>query len=132
MATSHIKAVLPHPLSDVWEALTAVEGYPAWRSDLSRIEVHGSTQFVEYTKEGYATTFTVTAMEPCQRWEFDMENSNMRGHWTGLFSEADGGTEIAFTEHVTAKKLLLRPFVGAYLQRQQAKFLEDLKKTLLG
>ena len=131
MATSHIKAVLPHPLSDVWEAVTAVEGYPAWRSDLSRVEVHGSTQFVEYTKEGYATTFTVTAMEPCQRWEFDMENSNMRGHWTGRFVAKGDETEVDFTEQVTAKKFFLRPFVKGYLKKQQAQFVADLKTFLL-
>ena len=38
-------------------------------------------QFIEYTKEGYPTTFTITAVEPYKRWEFDMENSNMKGHW---------------------------------------------------
>lgn len=27
-------------------------------------------------KEGYATTFTVTAKEPCKRWELDMEDDN--------------------------------------------------------
>ena len=47
---------------------------------MSKIEVLSGTQFVEYTKGGYATTFTVTASEPQKRWEFDMENSNMKGH----------------------------------------------------
>lgn len=36
-------------------------------------------------RDGYATTFTITAMESCKRWEFDIENSNIKGHWTGLF-----------------------------------------------
>jgi hypothetical protein len=59
---------------------------------------------VEYTKDGYATTFTVTTMEPYRRWEFDMENDNMSGHWTGLFSQNGNQTTIDFTENVTVKK----------------------------
>ena len=82
-----------------------------WRSDLSKIEVINEKQFIEYTKDGFATTFTITVSEPCKRWEFDMENSNMKGHWVGVFSEKDGKTEIDFTEDVTAKKLILKPFV---------------------
>ena len=28
---------------------------------------------VQYTKEGYPTTFTITVVEPYKRWEFDMD-----------------------------------------------------------
>ena len=37
---------------------------------------------------------------------------------------------IDFTENVTAKKLLMKPFVGMYLKKQQAAYLRDLKKAL--
>ena len=57
----------------------AVGQYSAWRSDVSRTEVRGERQFVEYTKDGYATAFTVTLVEPYQRWAFTMENTNMTG-----------------------------------------------------
>lgn len=36
---------------------------------------------------GGATKFTITVSEPCRRWEFDMENNNMNGHWIGIFTE---------------------------------------------
>ena len=39
-----------------------------------------------------------------ERWEFDMENSNMKGHWVGIFTPKKGKTEIEFTENVTVKK----------------------------
>ena len=52
-----------------------------------------------------------------KRYEFDMENQNMKGHWTGLFNVTPDGTEIDFTEDVTAKKALMKPFVGAYLKK---------------
>ena len=45
--------------------------------------------------------FTITAQKELERWEFDMENENMAGHWTGIFSQKNGQTEIDFTEDVT-------------------------------
>lgn len=129
MAKSQIKAMLPWDVQKVWQMVTNVGGY-SWRSDLSRTEVLSETQFIEYTKEGYPTTFTVTRSEPCRRWEFDMENSNMRGHWVGIFTQDAGNTSIEFTEAVTAKKFFLRPFVASYLRKQQARFVADLKLEL--
>ena len=131
MATSRTAALLPAEPAQVWETVTAVGDY-TWRSDLSRTEGLDGDRFVEYTKQGYPTTFTTTVWQPCARWEFDMENTRMRGHWTGLFRPADGGTQVVFTEAVTPKNPLLGPFVGAYLKKQQARFLADLKKALEG
>ena len=113
----------------MWEVVTSLENY-AWRSDLGKIEVKNENQFIEYTKDGYATTFTVTKEEPYERWEFDMENDNMKGHWTGVFMQKNGQTEIDFTEDVTAKKLFLKPFVKLYLKKQQSLYVKDLTKAL--
>ena len=129
MAISNIKAVFPCEVQRVWEIVTSLDQY-AWRSDIGRIEVVSEKQFIEYTQEGYATTFTITAAEPCRRWEFDMENDKMRGHWVGLFSQKGEETEIDFTEDVTAKLLLMKPFVKAYLKKQQANYVSDLRKAL--
>ncbi len=131
VAVSTVQDVLPVDIHRVWETVTSVEDY-GWRSDLSRTEIVSGTQFVEYTKDGYATTFTVTRKEPCARWEFDMENGNMKGHWTGVFTPKGEQTEIIFTENVTPKRVFLKPFVKLYLKRQQALFLADLKRALLG
>ena len=60
-----------------------------------------------------------------------MENDNMKGHWIGIFHSDGGRTEIAFTEEVTAKKVVMKPFVKAYLKKQQAQYVKDLKKALL-
>ena len=129
MAVSNAKAILPCDIKRVWETVTSLENY-AWRSDLSAVEILNKKTFIEYTKEEYATTFTVTAMEPLRRWEFDMENGNMKGHWIGIFTEKDNGTEVDFTEDVTAKKLLMKPLIKAYLKRQQAQYISDLKRAL--
>ena len=132
MATSNIKALISGELQKVWELVLDIENYSAWRSDLSKTEVISDKQFIEYTKDGYPTTFTVTLVEPYRRWEFDMENSNMTGHWTGIFTAKGDETEIDFTERVEAKKWLLKPFVKLYLKKQQAQFVADIRKALGG
>ena len=60
MATSNIKALISGELQKVWELVLDIENYSAWRSDLSKTEVISDKQFIEYTKDGYTTTFTVT------------------------------------------------------------------------
>ena len=59
-----------------------------------------------------------------------MENSNMKGHWVGIFTSIDDKTEIDFTEQVTAKKFYMKPFVKSYLKKQQTQFVMDLKRIL--
>ena len=129
MTTSNIKALIPGELRKVWKLVLDIENYGAWRSDLSKTEVISDTQFIEYTKDGYPTTFTVTLVEPYRRWEFDMENSNMKGHWIGAFTDQGNETEIDFTECVEAKKWLMKPFVKSYLKKQQTQFVADIMKN---
>lgn len=129
MATSNTKANIPCELHQVWDLVLDIENYAAWRSDLSKTEVISDKQFVEYTKDGYSTTFTVTLVEPYRRWEFDMENSNMKGHWIGIFTAKADETEIDFTECVEVKKLLMKPFVKSYLKKQQIQFVADIMKN---
>ena len=130
MAVSNIKGTFQADIEKVWETVTSLENY-AWRSDLSKIKIVNEKRFVEYTKEGYATTFTITECRPCERWEFDMENNSIKGHWIGVFSSENGQTVIDLTEDVTVKKVIMKPFVKAYLKKQQMRYISDLKKALL-
>lgn len=129
MAIVNMKATFQCEIQKVWNIVTSLDNY-SWRSDLDRIEVLDNNRFIEYTKEGYATTFTITNTEPCRRWEFDMDNDNMSGHWIGIFSYENGITTIDFTENVTAKKLVMKPFVKSYLKKQQSAYAADLEKAV--
>lgn len=132
MAISIVKAEFLCGIEKVWDVVSSLEHY-AWRSDLSRIEVvEPGRKFIEYTNDGFSTTFTITVFEPFERYEFDMENDNMSGHWSGVFSFKDGVTSIVFTEDVTAKKWIMRPFVGGYLKKMQSAYVADLKRELMG
>ena len=132
MATSNIKAMIPSDLRKVWNFVLDIENYDTWRSDLGKTEIISEKQFIEYTKDGYSTTFTVTKEDPYRRWEFDMENSNMKGHWIGVFTDKGSETEIDFTECVEAKKIFMKPFVKLYLKKQQARFVADMRNALGG
>jgi len=130
MATANMKAEFKSEISKIWNVVTSCTEY-AWRSDLSKIEVvEDGKKFIEYTKDGYPTEFTITVYESYKRYEFDMNNDNMQGHWIGIFTESDGVVTIDFTEEVYAKKAIMKPFVGMYLKKQQASYLADLKKVL--
>lgn len=129
MAISNVEVILPYDIKKVWDIVTSFDDY-SWRSDLSRIEVLDENRFIEYTKSGYNTVFTTTSTEPYQRWEFDMENENINGHWVGLFTQKGDKTVIDFTEYVTAKKILMKPFLAIYLRKQQKAYISDLEKAL--
>ena len=124
------KATFPYSLQRVWEVVTSLTNY-SWRSDIEKIEVVSDTQFIETTKDGYRTVFTITKQEPCRLWEFDMENSNIKGHWTGIFTSKGNKTQIDFTECVIVKRIIMKPFVKSYLRKQQSQFVMDLKKVFI-
>ena len=132
MVTSRAQAVIPGDVRRVWGIVTAVEDYADWRSDLSKAEVLDETRFVEYTTSGYPTTFTTTLLQPLERWEFDLENGNMAGHWVGVFTPKGAETLVEFTQSVRLNKFYMRPFVKPYLKKQQARFIADLRQAVLG
>lgn len=129
MAIVNIKVMFPCNIQKVWDIVTSLEN-TAWRSDLDRVEVINEKQFVEYTKSGYSTNFTITVRKELERWEFDMDNGNMSGHWTGVFSQKNGQTEIDFTEDVTVKKPIMNLFIKSFLKKQQKTYIKDLRKAL--
>ena len=116
MTTSSIKELINCDIHKVWMIVLNVD--------------NNDKQFIEYTKENYATKFTITIVEPYERWEFDMENSNIKGHWIGTFIADGNQTKIEFTENVIPKKWFMKPFIKSYLKKQQTQFVEDLKKAL--
>ena len=130
MAASRVTVHFPCPVERVWQTVTDLMN-TAWRGDLARVEILNETHFVEHTKSGYATNFTVTACEPLRQWAFTMENGNMSGSWEGAFESAEGGTRLTCTEAVTAKHGWMFPFIPGYLKRQQKLYLDDLRKELL-
>ena len=130
MAYSNIKVSLSADIQDVWEFVTNLN-QQLWRRDVAAVEILDEKTFIEHTPEGYQTTFTITVKDPFQRYELDMEITNMKGHWVGVFTYHDGITTLDFTENVEAKKILMKPFVKGYLKKQQTNYINDLKDILI-
>lgn len=129
MTNVNLKTTLPYPINMVWNIVTDLKN-ATWRSDLDHIEIIDSHTFIEYTKDHFATTFTITTIEPMKRYEFDMDNENMHGHWIGLFHGNETETALDFTECVDVKKMMMKPFVKGYLKKQQQTYISDLEKAL--
>lgn len=129
MTSSSIQSNFDASVETVWDAVTAFDRV-AWRSDLSKAEILDETRFRETTKDGFVTNFTVTLRKPLERLEFDMENNNLSGHWTGIFTKTETGTTVVFTETVNAKKFFLKPFVKLFLKKQQNAYISDLQNHL--
>ena len=131
MAISQATVEFSCPLETLWHTVTDLE-HTAWRSDLARVEIQGEGRFVEHSRSGYATSFTVTACNPLCFWAFTMENSNMSGSWEGHFEKTAGGSRLACIETVNARHWWMRPFVPGYLKWQQKLYLDDLRRILCG
>lgn len=130
MTNSIIKEGLPYDINTVWSVIRNIEAYPQWRSDVFNVEILDSTRFIEYGKNAFPTTFLITKEEEPFLWEFDIDNAKIHGHWIGMLHKTENGTEVEFTEAISVKKIIFKPFVKAYLKKQQARFMEDLKDIL--
>lgn len=130
MTKSTIVVKFCSPIENVWNIVTDNTVY-AWRSDIAKIEVSDDgNSFTEFTKDGFETRFIIMLKNPYERYEFDMKNKNMSGHWSGIFSQNGSETKIEFTEEVEVANPIMKLFVKAYLKKQQATYIADLKKAL--
>ena len=130
MKRSTIISNFSSKLEDVWKVVTDNTVY-TWRSDLRKIKISDDEKsFTEITKDGFETEFTITLKKPYERYEFNMKNKNMTGHWIGIFSKDGIGTKIEFIEQVETTNPIMNLFVKSYLKKQQATYVADLKKAL--
>ena len=115
-------------IETVWNIVTDNTAFD-WR--IVKIEVSDDgNRFTEFTKDGFETEFTIVLKKPYERYEFDMKNKNMDGHWIGLFSKDGSGTKIEFTEEVEVANPIMNLFVKSYLKKQQAAYITDLRKAM--
>lgn len=117
MKSATLTAEFQSDVRRVWDVVTDNAHYQ-WRSDLSKIEeAEDGSSFTEYTADGFATHFRITVKEEHKRYEFDMDNQNMSGHWTGIFEKNGSGTRVIFKEEVQVKNPVMNLFVKPYLKK---------------
>ena len=114
----------------LWDIITDNSNYK-WRSDLSKIEIIDDTHFVEYTKNNFPTYFTITSKEKLKEYKFDLENTNLKGKWIGIFKELpNGNIELDFTEEIEVNNFIMKIFAKSYLKSQQKRYMRDLERAL--
>lgn len=130
MIKRQITASFKSDVQRVWDMVTDNRNY-AWRSGISKIEVSkDGSSFTEYAKNGFPTNFTITVHQPCQEYGLKLHNKNMSGRWQGLFIKENGGTKLVFTEEISLKNPVMKLFAPAYLKKQQAAYIQDLRRAL--
>lgn len=130
MKKATIRAVFKADIRRVWEVVTNNNNYK-WRSDISKIDVsEDGNSFIEYTKSNFPTKFTIVLKKPYEKYQFDMTNKNIIGHWKGTFKTVNEGTEVEFTEEVSVNNAIMNLFAGLYLKKQQSLYISDLRREL--
>ena len=130
MIKSNIKKEFNCDIEKLWDTITDNTKY-SWRSDLSKIEITDDRHFIEYTKSNYPTYFTITSKVNLKEYKFDIENTNMKGKWTGIFKKLDNGKVLLdFTEEIETNNFIMKLLAKPYLKSQQKRYMNDLKNEL--
>lgn len=113
----------------MWSKIIDLQDF-SWRSDLQNITIIDENNFIEVSRNGLETHFEVTEFLKHKCWAFKIENENIVGTWIGKFYQHGNKTTLDFTEDIVSKKIIFKPFVGAYIRKQQRLYFKDLKKAL--
>jgi len=127
---ANVKKVFHCDKERLWNTITDNKNY-SWRSDLSKIEVVDSKHFIEYTKKQYPTYFTITSQKKLEEYRLDIENTNMKGKWVGIFRIlSDESVEVDFTEEVETTHFIMKLLAKPYLKSQQKRYIKDLERAV--
>ena len=129
MISANIKMEFKSKVEKVWDVVTNNEDYQ-WRSDVKCLEIINDEEFIEHTESDFETHFIITKKEYCKQYEFDLQNKNMKGHWTSTFEKTPQGCVVVFTEVVEVRNMVMKLMAKPYLKKQQRKYRDDLYKKL--
>jgi uncharacterized protein YndB with AHSA1/START domain len=129
-------AVLPAAPEHVFAAITDVEAFPKWRSDLKGVEVTARTPHLQWRERGSDGTIAFEAQEsePPRRLVTRITDKTLPfgGAWTFTLQPVDGGTKLTITENGEVYNPLFRVmsrFVFGHTATLD-RYLGDLQKHL--
>ena len=131
------EARLPVPLERVWAAITNVEAFPAWRSDVKRIDrlpdSGGQTTWIEHTSSD-RVTLAIERMEAPRVLVVRIADPDLPfgGTWTYEIAEAPGGSTLRVTERGEVYNPIFR-FVARFVvghDKTLVTYLHDLERFL--
>lgn len=86
---------------------------------MQNIKIIDENNFVEISKNGIETHFELTDFLKYKCWTFKIENENIVWNSVGKFYSHWNKTVLDFTEDIVSKNLIFKPFIGAYICKQQ-------------
>jgi hypothetical protein len=129
------RATFNRPAQDVWAAITNVDSFPAWRSNVSTVEVI-SRDPLRWREVGSDDTLTFEVVEarPPSRLVSEIADRNLPfgGRWVYELKPAGSGTELVITEHGQVYNPIFR-FVSRFVIGHTATietYLADLQRRL--
>ena len=129
-------ATLPHGADRVYAALTDIENYPRWRSDVKSVERLANTGPVRWREHGANgdITFELVEVQPPARLVSRIADPDLPfgGTWTYELTPEAMSTRLAITEHGKVYNPIFR-FMSRFVFGHTAtidQFLADLKKYL--
>ena len=126
---------LAAPPERVFGVLRDVEKYPAWRSDVERVEVLATVPALRWRERGdNDITFEMETVEAPRRIVTRIADRSLPfgGSWTYELSPQDGGTRLAITENGEVYNPLFR-FMSRFVFGHTAtleQYLADLEEHL--
>lgn len=119
----------------VWEALTAVPGYAAWRSDVDEVTgVTGTTGSRGWTELPSGLSFSTVIYQPGVLWRVRIANEGLPfgGAWSYRLSPEGDGTRLSITEDGEVYSPFYR-FVSRFIIGHDAtirRYLNDIEMEL--
>ena len=130
MIKSNIKKEFNCDIEKLWNIITDNTRY-SWRSDLLKLEIVDDRHFIEYAKNNYPTYFTITSKVKLKEYKFDIENTNIKGKWIGIFKKLDNGNVLVdFTEEIETNNFMMKILAKLYLKSHQKRYMNDLEKRV--
>jgi uncharacterized protein YndB with AHSA1/START domain len=111
--TARTHATINAPPDTIWRALTDVEAFPSWRSDVSRVELlpaaNGRKTWREIGKDG-TITFEEVVAEPPRRLVGRIADPSLPfgGSWTYDVASDGAGSRVTFTEEGVVRNPVYR------------------------
>lgn len=130
MPRIHKKTFFQTDLDILWNIITDNHNY-SWRSDIKEIKIINDRKFVEVCNDGIETEFVIITKDKNKKYEIDFENTNIKGHWVGLFHLTTQGVELDMVEDVEAKKTYIKPFIQSSLKKKREHYLEDIRRAVV-
>ena len=129
------RATFNRPAQDVWATITDVQSFPAWRSNVSRVEVLGREP-LRWREVGSddTLTFAVVETQPPSRLVSEIADTDLPfgGRWVYELKPSGTGTELVITEHGQVYNPIFR-FASRFVLGHTATidaYLADLRKRL--